>query len=132
MYTISVLPAYLYWHYTKAFREGFEVWNNILWFLYNFFSISLLSKTLFSKFRRLGESQYGGGIDVAGFFSDLIVNTIMRIIGFFLRFFVIIVGLISIIIFFFIGIAVFFIWVLLPLAVIFIFLVGLIRVVSYV
>lgn len=62
-------------------KQGFIIWKNLLWFFAQFFSLVLLSKTLFQPFKRLRDESF-------------IVNVIMRVAGFLLRSFVIILGII--------------------------------------
>lgn len=80
---LSILPLYLVWHYGGAFRDYKRVSMNLLWFVSNFFSISLLFGTLFSPWKRLSKDEYGGGD--SNFFTNFIVNILMRISGFFIR-----------------------------------------------
>lgn len=97
MRVLFVLPSYITWHYTSAYRASWGVWRNIVWFLYHFFSLPLLFRTYFSRFERLGES-YGRGFDPRTFFGSLIVNTIMRLLGMALRTVVILMGIAMILI----------------------------------
>lgn len=107
---------YLLWHYTTGFADLFGVVRNFLWFFYNFFSIPLLLRTLFSPLERLQE-KYTGGLDVAEFFSTLAVNIIMRLVGAALRLFVIVFGLLTLTATGGIGSILFVAWVFLPFAV---------------
>lgn len=86
--------AYFKWHYGKALEEFWIVAKNFLWFVTNFFSFKLLLKTLFAPWKRLGEN-YGGGFDIGAFASVLVVNTLMRLVGFVTKTIVLIVGLVS-------------------------------------
>ncbi len=63
-------------------KQGFIVWKNLLWFFAQFFSLALLLKTLFQPFKRLRDESF-------------IVSAIMRAVGFLLRSFVIILGIIT-------------------------------------
>lgn len=120
-----IFPHYLAWHYTIALRDFFSVWGNMMWFLYNFFSIGILFKTFFSPFKRLTESKKDL-LDIGGLFETLLINTLMRIIGMFLRTIIIISGLISLVVSFFIGLVSFFLWLLLPFVIILMMIVSLI------
>jgi hypothetical protein len=86
--------AYIKWHYGQGLRELFGVAGNFLWFITQFFSFKLLLKTLFAPWKRLGE-HYEGGLDLKAFASALVVNTLMRVVGFFTKILVLLVGLIS-------------------------------------
>jgi ATP-dependent Clp protease ATP-binding subunit ClpC len=84
---------YFIWHYTRAIKQGIIIWKNLLWFLNNFFSLKLLLKTLFQPFKRLQEYR-GKGFDLQRFFETLIINIMMRLVGFLMRSIVIILGII--------------------------------------
>jgi len=86
--------AYVKWHYGQGLRELFGVAGNFLWFATNFFSFKLLFKTLFAPWKRMGE-HYQGGLDFGAIASTLIVNSLMRLVGFVTKIIVLLVGLIS-------------------------------------
>lgn len=109
-----IFPYYLAWHYTRALRDFFTIWGNLLWFVYQFFSIKLLLKTLFSPFKRLKEQNTGGILDFEGLFESLVINTIMRVVGFLFRSIVIVMGIISYFLAIMAGIIVFILWIALP------------------
>ncbi len=108
---------YFFWHYSTAFREGFIIWKNIIWFLGQFFSLGLLLRTLFSPWRRIRE-YYSRGFDPKQYFEVLIINLIMRFIGFIIRIVTIFTGLFVELIVIIAGTFVFIIWLLLPLVII--------------
>ncbi len=122
MNALGIIAHYLHWHYTKAFGEIFGLWRNILWFIKEFFSFSLLLKTFFSPWKRLHEKGSGG---IGGFFEGLIVTTIMRIIGMGMRTIVIVIGLIVMVGAFLAGIIFIGLWPILPLLLVVIGLSGL-------
>lgn len=109
-----VFPYYLAWHYTRAILDFFDLWKNFLWFVFQFFSIPLLLKTLFAPFKRLKEKGSGDVTDLEGFLEALVVNTIMRLVGFIFRSVVIVFGLLTYTVTLFAGIVAFFLWLLLP------------------
>ena len=115
---IKFLPNYFLWHYTKAFRNIWGIWTNFLWFTYNFFSLPILVRTLFLPWQRLDE-EYKKGFDVKEFSETLVVNSLMRIVGIFMRLTVILVGSLALVSVAFLGIGAFLLWVLLPLVIIF-------------
>ena len=104
---------YVLWHYSSAFKEGAVIWKNFIWFVYNLFSIGLLFRTLFSPWRRMKE-YYSRGFDPKQYFEILLLNLVMRFIGFFMRLAMIIVGLGAEILVFIAGIAAFIIWFTFP------------------
>ncbi|OGZ41536.1 MAG: hypothetical protein A3C80_03555 [Candidatus Ryanbacteria bacterium RIFCSPHIGHO2_02_FULL_45_43] len=75
---------YISWHYREGVKEVFKAWKNIHWFLYHFFSINILLRTLFKPFRRIRE-EYGRGFDPGKVAETLAVNIIMRAVGAFIR-----------------------------------------------
>ena len=105
--------AYVKWHYGRGLKELFKVAGNFLWFVTNFFSFKLLLKTLFAPWKRLGE-HYEGGLDLSALASTLIINGIMRTVGFITKTVVLLVGLVSYILVLIFSIFIFIIWVLAP------------------
>ncbi|MCI5108777.1 MAG: hypothetical protein MRY49_02940 [Candidatus Pacebacteria bacterium] len=116
--------AYLRWHYTRALKEGLELFSNAIYFVYHFFSIPLLFRTFFHRFSKMGEG-YGRGFSPENFFSALIVNTIMRIVGIISRTVVILIGVVATLFTILLGIVAYVLWFILPIAIIFLFLKGL-------
>lgn len=116
--------SYIKWHYSRAYLEIMAHTRNAVSFFYHFFAIGALWKNLFSPWRMLGE-RYKKGINIEAFFETLVVNTLMRFVGFLVRIVFIVIGLISILISFIIGAAVFVGWTFLPLFILDLFLVGL-------
>ena len=92
-YTIVELSRdYAKWHYGRGIKEYVGITGNILGFLWHFFSFKILLQTLLQPVRRLGEG-YEKGMGVANFFSALLVNILMRLVGLFLRLSIMFVGL---------------------------------------
>ena len=104
---------YFKWHYGKGFKEAINTIKNFLWFVAHFFSFKLLFKTLFSPWKRMGES-YGEGFDLGAFASAFIVNSLMRVVGFITRIIIIFVGLVTYVAVLLFGVAVLFIWMFAP------------------
>lgn len=86
--------SYLLWHYTVAWSDLVRLYRNFSWFLWNFFSIRILFGTLFSPWRRLHE---GARKDIGGLLGSVIINLILRGIGFVARSATILTGLIALI-----------------------------------
>lgn len=105
--------AYGKWHYGQGLRELFAVSGNFLWFVSNFFSFKLLLKTLFSPWKRLGES-YGGVFEFEKFASALVVNSMMRVVGFVTKLIVLLVGLVTYLVVCIFALFVLLIWILAP------------------
>ena len=100
---------YIIWHYTTAIKDIFLICRDFLWFLYNYFSISLLLRTLFSPWKRLGEEKRGS-FDPVFLFIDLL----MRIFGFIMRSIVIVFGILICVLFIFMTPFFVAIWLVLP------------------
>ncbi len=94
---VSIIIDYIEWHYTSALKRIFHVWSNFFWFLVAFFSITQLLKSLFSPWKRITEDR-GRTFSFEDLAGYVIIGLISRIIGFIMRFFVILIGLVSLIV----------------------------------
>lgn len=110
----EIMGFYVKWHYGCGLKELTNISRNIYRFLFHLFSIKLLLKTWFSPWHRLHET-YRGGLDPAGFLSSLIVNSLMRIVGFVSRTGILIIGSVCIFLSFFVSLVVFLVWIFFPL-----------------
>lgn len=117
---LSFFLYYLIWHYGRGVVEMIINFRNFLKFIYNFFSISILLRTLFSPFQRLTE-HYKGGLDVSAFFESVITNLISRSVGFLARIFIIVLGSIILIVAFLIEGILLVVWIIAPVLLLFIF-----------
>jgi len=123
MRLLSILAYYFWWHYTIAIEDLVQNYLNLFKFLNNFFSVGHLTRNIFAPWKRLGE-QYSGHFELANFFSALIVNTLMRLVGFCIRIVVIVIALICILVslfLFFVSLAV---WLILPVITLILFILG--------
>ena len=109
----NILFQYLTWHYVDQVRGILLAWKNFLRFNLNYFSISLLLKTLFSHWRKYQWS-YGRGFDIKRYAEVFFSNLISRVIGATIRFFLILIGVAAEIFIVLAGIIVFLGWLLLP------------------
>lgn len=116
MKLFGLVPIYLSWHYGSGILDLLNIWKNFLWFFYHFFSIPLLARTLFSPLMRLREG-YPRGFDIEAFASTILVNIVMRIVGAFLRTFLIALGILVLILLLLCGPALLFLWLILPAAI---------------
>ena len=91
---IQVIPQYILWHYTLGLRSTAAFGTNLLRFLFAFFSLSLLIRTLFSPWRRLGED-YTKGLRPGAWFETFVINTLMRLVGFLIRLGLIFAGVVT-------------------------------------
>ncbi len=109
----STFWAYVKWHYSQGLRELFSVAHNFLWFITHFFSFKLLLRTLFAPWKRMGET-YAGGFKLEEWASTLVVNSLMRLVGFCTKALILIVGLASYIFVLAVSFLVILIWLLAP------------------
>lgn len=96
--------------------------SNYLWFVGNFFSINLLLKTLISPWKRLSVSGGKGGEE--SFVGAFIINTLMRIVGLFIRLFTISIGVVCLIAVVGLSVLVALVWLCLPAIIIGMFFAG--------
>src|SRR5689334_12527442 len=120
MNSFLTLPYYFMWHYSKALIDLKNLAKNFLSFVYNFFSIPLLAKSLFSPWRRFNDS-YG---KVESIFETLIFNIVMRFVGAIVRFIFIVMGIFSLVVLSVLSVLIFTAWLLLPFIIIYALLVG--------
>lgn len=110
----SIIYSYFTWHYSRALKDALLIWRNFFLFFYHYFAFSLLLKTIFQPWRKLKE-YYGSVADIENFFESLVVNTVMRFVGFFIKTAIICLALTAEIIVFFAGIILILIWFFAPL-----------------
>jgi hypothetical protein len=89
-------PYYLNWHYTRGFTELVKNLLNFIIFEFHFFSVKDLLLTLLAPFQRLQEDYGTNTIDFQKILSAVIVNLIMRIVGFLVRSFILLFAFICI------------------------------------
>ena len=114
---LHFINAYGVWHYTTAVKQCMHIWRNFIWFLYHFFSIPTLVRTLFVPWHRLHE-EYDGGLHIQEWLTAKVVNGMMRLVGACMRTAVILFGLVVEVIVIVGGAAVFTIWLALPVVII--------------
>ena len=119
-----LVADYWRWHYSQALGDLTRLTRNFAWFLYHFFSLPLLAKTLFAPWHRLAERRTRA-FDFADWGGTLIVNLLMRVVGCLLRLCLIITGVVSLIIFTLTSVVIFLLWLLLPFGLLLLFAVGL-------
>ncbi|GMQ95440.1 MAG: hypothetical protein BMS9Abin13_554 [Patescibacteria group bacterium] len=123
---LRLAGAYFIWHYSAAFVDIVRILKDLLWFIYHFFSLPLLFSTWFSPWKRIEEEQAHTGFDIGNFFSALLVNVIMRLVGFLMRSTLIIAGALSLVLGSALGILFLVVWFFLPPIIIIISLKGII------
>lgn len=117
-YTVSrynedmFLGGILSWWYTKGWRQRVVLMNDRLARTSDFFSIGLLASTLFSPFRQISAGRVSGPIAVQ--LRAFVDQLISRLIGSFVRGFMIIFGLVTLTLQVILGGALLVFWALVP------------------
>lgn len=109
----NIFFHWIFWHFFDMPRNILVIWRGFLKFYLDYFSIPLLIKTFFSHWRKYKWS-YGRGFDLGRYLEAFISNLISRILGAFLRSFLILIGILTEIFIIFIGAALFLLWIILP------------------
>lgn len=112
---------FLIWYFSNAVKDFLIIWTRLVIFCLHFFSIKTLIKTLFSPWKRDVLEQPGKGFDIVFLVKKVVLDTIFRFFGAFVRTGVILFGLIIAFKVFVLGLGLFIAWLSLPLLVIFIF-----------
>ncbi|TSC67550.1 MAG: hypothetical protein CEO19_173 [Parcubacteria group bacterium Gr01-1014_73] len=115
---------YLVWHYSQALTDWWRIVGNFVWFFFHMFSIGLLSRTLFAPFKRLQEERKKGSWKFEDWGGAIIINILMRFVGFGVRTVIIAIGLVFILFTIVIGVIAFVLWLILPLSVAFLLVFG--------
>jgi len=127
--TIFQLSAsYFLWHYTVAWGDVLRLYRNFSWFFWNFFSIGLLSETLLSPWHRLHE---GSNDTTGGLLGSIILNLILRCIGFLARVCTILTGLVALFLLSFFFLVFLALWPFLPFLIVIFIIQGLIGLVVF-
>lgn len=124
---VQLPPLYLLWHYTVAWVDLFRLYQNVTWFLWHFFSIGVLFRTLFSPWRRLHEEK---SKRTAGLLGSVIINLILRAVGFVARFATILFGLTAIVLLLVCFAILLLVWPFLPLVIVLLITQGIIGMVT--
>jgi hypothetical protein len=120
MNPFSLIIYYISWHYTKGVIDYFKTWSNFLWFSHNFFSTIFLFKTLFAPYKRgIKENIQIMDIGRQSIFWMRCVTS--RIFGALIRILVLILGALTWLSIFFLGLLGLGAWFLAPLIMFFIF-----------
>ncbi|MBI2100113.1 MAG: hypothetical protein HYT48_02105 [Candidatus Vogelbacteria bacterium] len=105
---------YLWWHYTLALWDLAIILRDLWLFLFRFFSLPTLVRTLLAPWRRLAES-YPSGFNPQAVLEIVVVNTLMRLVGFIFRLVMIVISIIVLIAAAILGVIFFLLWLLSPL-----------------
>lgn len=123
MHFLLFIPYYAHWHYTRGALDLISNLKNIVRFVFGFFSISILLRTIFTPWERMGES-YKKGFDLESWMETFVLNTLMRFVGFVIRFITIILGLLVFAVSIILSLIIFISWILMPFLLLFILGIG--------
>lgn len=118
-----IAQDYFLWHYTRAFREFFHVWMNLIWFTIHFFSLPQLLRTWISPYKRITEERQQG-FSFEDWLGTVLVNILSRIVGAILRTTIIIAGTASLLFVIAFGATIYVLWILLPILTLTLFIAG--------
>ncbi len=113
----NIILLWLYWHFIEAPKQIFRSWKNILAFSWNYFSVTLLFKTLFAYWHQY-RWNYPRGFDIGKYFEVFFSNMISRILGAIMRIFMISFGIIVQLGIFVVGLFTIVIWLAMPLLIV--------------
>lgn len=125
MAIVSIIRDYLLWHYSVAYADIVGIIRNYLWVVNHMFSVPDVLKSLFAPFKRLQEEKVNIIRNPSDFFGNLVVNILMRIVGFVIRTILIVIALIAFLMVIALGLCVLALWTILPALVIYFFVNGL-------
>jgi len=114
----NIFRYWLAWHFIEIPRDIIKIINNLLRFVWSFFSISLLLKTLFSPWRKYYWG-YGRGFSLKNYLSAFSFNCISRFLGMLVRIGLIFIFLIAIFLVSGGGLILFLAWIFSPVIIIF-------------
>jgi hypothetical protein len=110
----NILTLWLNWHFLDMPQEIVKNWKNFLVFSLHFFSVINSIKTFFSHWHKYRWS-YGRGFSFSRYAEVFFSNMVSRLIGAFLRSFLILFGFLTTIVVFLLGLLLLIVWIFLPL-----------------
>ncbi len=113
----NIFLCWLQWFFLEAPLEIIRGWRNILVFNANYFSVSLLLKTLFAFWRQY-QWYYPKSFDLGKYLEVFFSNMISRTLGAIIRLLIIFFGVVTEIFIFMAGIIVITLWFMLPIIII--------------
>ena len=126
MNPVLFVADYIKWHYSSALFDILRVWGNFLWFILHTSSTGPLIQTLISPWKRIHEEKPPKGtFDPSYYAGSIVVNILMRIVGFLVRSFIIILSLILVSLTFIFGVFFILLWLVAPFAIFILFFNGL-------
>ena len=112
-----MIGNFLDWQFIESSKKLLYIIKKANIFIYHYFSIGFLFKTLFAPWKR--DVQYLANPSLADQVRILIDNLLSKFIGFLVRFATICTGLFLQLVTFLIGICIFILWIFLPILIIY-------------
>ena len=109
----NIVFQYLKWYFIDRIRVILSAWKNFLRFYFNYFSIPILFRTLFSPWKRISEP-YGKKFDPWHYIEAFVMNVMSRTIGAIIRICFLVVGIFFQIIVFLSGLVFLVFWIIAP------------------
>lgn len=109
----NIISLYFYWYFIEMPRLLAYVWKNVILFIFDYFTVYGLWKTLFWPYKRYRQYQ-PKPFNFGGFFEMIIFNVFSRFIGFLVRIIAITIGLITEFFVLFFGSFIYLFWLILP------------------
>ncbi len=114
MNALSFTWSYIQWHYTDALVDMYFIMRNYAIAVVRFFSVKQLFRTLFAPWHRIGSHTTTLFNDPIEYFGDVLINLMMRILGFVERIVLLLAALLTLAMLFIISTCAFFGWFVLP------------------
>ena len=124
MPALTLARDYLLWHYSSAYIDILHIWWNYLWFINHLFAVPDVIMNWVAPFKRLQEAKVNIMKSPSDFFANLVVNLIMRIVGFVIRTALIGMSLVGFVFIFLLGISLLIAWTILPMLIVHFFISG--------
>lgn len=111
---MPIVLVFWKWYYSEAVKNVLTAWRNFVIFALNYFSITLLFRTLFAPWKR-DITRKPRGLDIKKIFDYLAFNLISRGLGFLVRVITILIGIVFLILVAAAGAIFFALWLVMPL-----------------
>lgn len=115
-----MLVNYLYWQFVESPKKLFRFIVQTHKYIYNWFSISYLLKTLFAPWRR--DISYIANPSLSDYFKMFVDNALSRFLGFLVRFSTIVSGLVIMLAMSVVSLFLFIVWFFMPVIIVYLFI----------
>lgn len=119
----NILSLYFYWYFVEMPRLLAYIWGNIIVFIFDYFTVYGLWKTLFWPYKRYRQYM-PKPFNLTAFFEMIVFNGFSRMIGFFIRTITIAIGLLAEFFVLIFGSFIYLFWLILPFLLIALIILG--------